>query len=529
MITCRIKGFIQPFERKLALEELRAQAGCDVVPLDGDEETALTFFLTESSKAESLRESLAYWCSIGDDIDGLTAQIRCEATSLIARASIGNDSLVENLPSMIHSSLPNKRCLRYATHGMHEYRGKFFPQLVRALINIVDLGNNAVILDPMCGSGTTLVEARLSGKNCYGLDMNPLSAYISKVKCEALSLKPSDLVAALDALREALDGQLKPGSGCSAFLSPNDLNYMKRWFDPRALHELDRIRAAIHRLQSTKLQNFYLVCLSNILRGVSWQKNDDLRVRREAPELMPGETTNRFLSEAMRSTRVVSAFLAERGSVCTHGHVVRRADARSATEVLPELVGKVDAVITSPPYATALPYIDTDRLNLIYLGLLRRDRHRALEMEMIGNREVTTRGRVQYWKLYEENKTLLPEPTRLLVERIDQLNKSVEVGFRRRNLSALLSKYFLDMREAINQSYLLLRPGGTAFLVIGNNRTTAGGEQVEIRTADHLGKIAENVGFQMVDRLPMDMLASRDIFRNNAMPSEQILRLVKPQ
>ena len=90
---------------------------------------------------------------------------------------------------------------------------------MRALINIVDLGNNAVILDPMCGSGTTLVEARLSGKNCYGLDMNPLSAYISKVKCEALSLKPSDLVAALDALREALDGQLKPGSGCSTFLS----------------------------------------------------------------------------------------------------------------------------------------------------------------------------------------------------------------------------------------------------------------------------------------------------------------------
>ena len=134
MITCRIKGFIQPFERKLALEELRAQAGCDVVPLDGDEETALTFFLTESSKAESLRESLAYWCSIGDDIDGLTAQIRCEATSLIARASIGNDSLVENLPSMIHSSLPNKRCLRYATHGMHEYRGKILPS-TRACAN----------------------------------------------------------------------------------------------------------------------------------------------------------------------------------------------------------------------------------------------------------------------------------------------------------------------------------------------------------------------------------------------------------
>ena len=528
-LTCRIKGYIQPFERRLALQELRAQADCEVVPVDGDIETALTFSLTKSSKAQSLRERLAYWRSVGDDTDGLTAQIRSEATSLIARNGIANDRLVEDLPSLICSSLPNKRCLRYATHGLHEYRGKFFPQLVRALINIADLEEDAVVLDPMCGSGTTLVEARLSEKNCYGLDMNPLSVFISNVKCDALALEPSDLVTAFDALRELLGGSSEVGPGYSSSMCPNDLSYMKCWFDPQTLQELDRIKAAIHGLQSTTLRNFYLVCLSNILRGVSCQKNDDLRVRREATELMPGETISRFLSEALRSTRVVSAFLAERGPIGKHGHLVRLADARNASKVLPELAGKVDAVITSPPYATALPYIDTDRLSLIYLGLLPRDRHRALDMEMIGNREVTTRGRIKYWKLYEENKALLPEPTQLLVERIDQLNKTVKVGFRRRNLSALLSKYFLDMRQAMSQANVLLRPGGIAFLVIGNNRTTAGNEQVEIRTADHLGRMAEDIGFQIADRLSMEMLTSRDIFRKNAMSSEQILRLVKPQ
>ena len=124
---------------------------------------------------------------------------------------------------------------------------------------------------------------------------------------------------------------------------------------------------------------------------------------------------------------------------------------------------------------------------------------------------------------------LLPEPTRLLIERIDQLNKNGTVGFRRRNLSALLSKYFFDMRETLQQSYVLLRPGSSAFLVVGNNRTTAGGESVEIRTADHLGRIAEDIGFQITDSLSMEMLVSRDIFRKNSMPSEQILRLEKPQ
>ena len=102
------------------------------------------------------------------------------------------------------------------------------------------------------------------------------------------------------------------------------------------------------------------------------------------------------------------------------------------------------------------------------------------------------------------------------------------MGFRRRNLSALLSKYFFDMREVMRQTYSLLRPGGTMFLVVGNNRTTAGGRHVEIRTADHLGEIAGGLGFRIADDMAMDMLVSRDIFRKNAVPSERIMRLDKP-
>ena len=528
VLTCRMKEYIQPFERRLALQELRALTGAPAVPVDGDDTTALTFKVIESSDADTLRGELAYWRSVGGDADGLTVQLRSEATSLIARHGVMTDQLLEAVRTLVPSSLPNKRCLRYATHGLHEYRGKFFPQLVRALINVAKLPKNAVVLDPMCGSGTTLVEARLSGRKCYGLDMNPLSVFISHVKCETLTLQASALVAAYDTLRGELDESSHRGRGHSAHLSDQDRCYLERWFDPRTLGELDRAEAAIRRLPTSLLRNFYHVCLSNILRGISWQKNDDLRVRREVISLASGETIRRFLTEALRSTRTVAAFLAERGSTSTHVHLVRQADARRAVDALPGLVGRVDAVITSPPYATALPYIDTDRLSLIYLGLLPRDGHRALDTLMIGNREVTTRRRAEYWEFYEEHKELLPPTTRSLIDRIDRLNKNGSVGFRRRNLSALLSRYFFDMRETMQQTYALLRPGGNMFLVIGNNRTTAGGEAVEIRTADHLGKMAEGLDFRMVGSLSMDMLVSRDIFRKNAMPSEQILRLQKP-
>ncbi len=528
-LTCRIKEYIQPFERQLAIQELCALTGSSVIPVDGDSDTALNFQTSSSANPDVLRRTLAYWRSIGNGIDGLTAQVRSEATSLIARNGISIDNLQTTVPNLIFSYLPNKRCLRYATHGLHEYRGKFFPQLVRALMNVAKLPNDAIVLDPMCGSGTTLVEAQLSGRKCYGLDMNPLSVFITDVKCQALTLRPSELAVAYQFLYGEISNTRRRVGNRSESFSIHDLNYLQRWFDPKIIDELDHAIAAIDQLPKGVLSNFYRVCLSNVLRDISWQRKADLRVRREITIRRPGEATSLFLKEALRSTRIVATFLAENGSSCEHRHSVQHYDARFSVEALPKLVGRVNAIITSPPYATALPYIDTDRLSLIYLGLLPRNGHRGIDMQMIGNREVTTGCRAEYWAHYQENKRLLPPSTQTLIELIDRLNKNGNVGFRRRNLSALLAKYFFDMRETIEQAYTLLCPGGVMFVVIGNNRTTAGDQPIEIRTADHLAKIAESLDFRIMDRLSMDMLVSRDIFKKNAVPSEQILRLEKPQ
>ena len=530
-LTCCMKPYIQPFERRLALQEMDALARGPVVPVDGDDATARVFSISSENDAPMLRKALAYWQSIGDPASGLTEQLRGEATLGVGANGATVSDATPPLFRPVPLKLPNRRCLRYATHGLHEYRGKFFPQLVCALMNIARLPKDAVVLDPMCGSGTTLVEARLSGRKSYGLDMNPLSVFVADVKCRALSLQPAALTGACGDLEEALSAQTprRGAPGRFAELTEGDQAYLARWFAPQTLIELDRIEAAIRQLPTKTLRAFYRVCLSNILRGVSWQKNEDLRIRRDVVELAAGETSTRFLKEAARSTRTVAAFLKERRPMRVGRYAVREADARRAAQTFPSLVGEVDAIITSPPYATALPYIDTDRLSLIYLGLLPHSSHRSRDASMIGNREVTNRERTQLWTFFEAHKALLPRKTRALVQRIDLLNKAADVGFRRRNLSALLAKYFFDMRETMQQAFLLLKPGGKMFLVVGNNRTTAGQEEIEIRTAEHLGAIACEIGFQMKDDIAMDMLVSRDVFRKNAMRSEQILGLRKPQ
>ena len=527
-LTCRIKDYIQPFERQLALKELRVLTKSPVVPVNGDETTASTFVVRGSHDSGMLCAALTYWHSVGAP-EELTLQVRREATSLTANGSVvGADG--GNGGATLPLQLPRRRCLRYATHGLHEYRGKFFPQLVRALINISRTPEDGIVLDPMCGSGTTLVETLLAGRCAFGLDINPLSVFVAGVKCRALAMSPTSLADGFEMLNAALHGTGQPAErSYFATLPARDQDYLERWFAAQALDELDAIHAAIQRLETKDLRDFYSVCLSNIIRKASWQKDDDLRVRREVRDVAKGEVVAHFLDQARRSTRLLTPFLADRGQMVLDSHSILETDARLAADAVPELAGKVDTIITSPPYATALPYLDTDRLSLIYLGLLPREQHRSRDNLMIGNREVTTRVRAEYWDYYQANKDLLPETTCALIDEVDRRNKSHSVGFRRRNLPALLAKYFFDMKDVLQQMALLLRTGGFAFVVVGNNRTTAGGSLVEISTADHLRTIAEDVGFKATGDQEMEMLPSRDIFRRNAVPSERILALRAPQ
>ena len=531
-LTCHIKEHIQPFERKLALQELRALTRGSVTPINGDCETASIFSIDPSSNINLLRASLAYWHSVGNDSEGLTTQLRSEATLRIARANMLNGMSQESISDLVPSNLPNRRALRYATHGLHEYRGKFFPQLVKALMNIAQLEDNAIVLDPMCGSGTTLVEARLAGRNSYGIDMNPLSVFITDVKCKALEFDPAELTIAYRKIDEAVRAPLSHFREPRRFatLSNHDQSYLERWFSQQTITELDHIDEGISRLPvQTGLRNFYRIAFSNILRRVSWQKAEDLRVRKEEKDIVPGEVTRHFLKEAARSTKAVATFLAERGYTRLGEYRVFEADARQATSVIPNLESKVDAVISSPPYATALPYIDTDRLSLIYLGLLPREHHNSRDTMMIGNREITRKNRTAYWASYEENRLILPKKTRALIEQINQLNSEGPAGFRRKNLPALLAKYFIDMRLAMLELFALLRTGGSMFLVVGSNRTTAGGKRIEINTPAHLAEIASGIGFRKVEDTPMEMLVSRNIFKKNAIASESILRFEKTQ
>jgi DNA modification methylase len=505
LLKLEMKPYLQPFERLLAMRELKAlvEENREIIEENG-------YFAVQTNKPEEFyRERLTYWQRVGRNFLVPTDQKSLEFSQN------GFEKAKEA------KELHRARRLRYGPHNLHEYRGKFFPQLVRSLINMSGISDKAIVFDPMCGSGTTLCEALAMDISTVGSDLNPLSTLIANVKSKIVLERPASFQK--NVLFYLNKFQLDDPSSVSTW-SEEDISYLKRWFSPVAMKETSIILTNIMTVNKLLYRDLFRVCLSNIIRSVSWQKDADLRVRKEIGTYIKGTVINRFKEEVLRQLDRIYSYLCllprrkNKPSL-----LIRQGDAVNIDKLFPEYLGKVDLLITSPPYATALPYLDTDRLSLIVLGLLPRNKHSETEKMMVGTREITERQRKEEWEKYLSRKHELPDRVSKLIAQVAKKNHDGQVGFRRKNLPTLLGKYFLNMLDSMRSVHNLMKPGAYGYYVVGNNSTILDGEKTEIKTDEFLYEIGEAAGWEKVEKIPMELLASRDIFRENRGSAETIL------
>lgn len=505
-LKLEIKPYLQPFEAKLALRELHALVGENVSITE-----RFGYYLVNGPVGEQfLRERLTFWQRVGRSELVPTIQTALEFTQ-------------NGLPAgALTGSLHNARRLRYGPHDIHEYRGKFFPQLVRGLLNISGISPGALVLDPMAGSGTTPCEAIAAGYSAIAVDLNPLSVLITRVKAG---------VVLEDALgfRKTTSAYLDRFANFSA-ISPakvwgqRDLEYLQRWFAPEAISDLATVVSFLSSIRRPLYRDFLSVCLSNIIRGISWQKDVDLRVRKEVKPYEPGSASGRFTSEVNRQVDRIFPYLCALPKLDIQPSLhVYNGDSLRVHCLLEEFRNRVGAIVTSPPYATALPYLDTDRLSLVVLGLVPRGAERDVECRMVGTREISERERKAQWDDYQSRKHILPQKVTRLIDSIAKHNHEDGVGFRRRNLPSLLARYFLSMRDAMLSAREIMIRSANAFYVVGNNSTFVNGEKVEIPTDEFLFEIGDSVGWRQRELIPMELLVSRDIFKENRGSAETIL------
>ena len=418
---------------------------------------------------------------------------------------------------------------KYVTHGLHAFKGKFYPQLVKSLLNCSGVPVGGSIFDPYCGSGTTLLEGMLNGFAAYGCDFNPLAAKLAHAKTAVLTV-PKDVVDL--PIRALKDLVLSQGSVFSEALDQfphNTHEELLRWFPLPVLYMLNWLLAQVRLFDTQTLVDFFEMIVSSLIREVSHQDPSDLRLRKRKSPLADAPVLELFHERLDQQHQRLQKYwsVAGRQPGQLIAPTILQGDSRTpaATDSLGLGASSVDCVITSPPYATALPYIDTDRLSLLAILGMHSAMRSDLEKNLTGSREIKRRSREKAEALLLDNAAteLLPHEVVTSIRDIYHANHSTEVGFRRANMAALLWCYFCDMRRNLEQVMAVLRPGGKAFYVIGDSRTKAGDSWVAIETTKNIGRIGEWVGLRETDRIDVDVTTDNHRHIKNAITKNQII------
>lgn len=423
---------------------------------------------------------------------------------------------------------------KYVTHGLHPFKGKFYPQIAKSLLNISGARLGERVLDPFCGSGTTLLEGMLNGFETYGCDLNPLAAKIARAKTAVLTIPRDVADHAMRALRErvARRAALVP-TGLDQFHQGTH-DELRRWFAEPVLYKLNWVLEQIRLIGHETLVEFFEIILSSIIRDVSQQEPADLRVRRRKEPLDDAPVLELFGDRVREAHHRLRKYWGIAGRQPGHliPAVVRTGDSRTAEALEALGLGRdsVECVVTSPPYATALPYIDTDRLSLLALMGQQSGVRSNLERDLTGSREIRRGAReAAETALCDQSATdSLPTGVVRAVRHIHLANSRCDVGCRRENMAALLWRYFVDMRDNLVQVHRVLAPGRRAFYVVGNGRTRAGEQWVVIDTCHHLTEIGIMAGLRHVESIGIDVTTENRMHVRNAITKNSILVFEKP-
>lgn len=433
--------------------------------------------------------------------------------------------LLERASRSFNGNSKNKQSTRYSVHGLHEYKGKFNPQIVRAILNILNIRAGSRIYDPFCGSGTTLVECSHMGINCIGTDINPLAAYIANAKLLSLSIPASDIRACN---KRILLSFLRRRQTSKVVEMGSERNrYLSKWFRPSTVRDIEMFRQSAIK-QGKEINSIFLAIASNLLRNYSLQEPADLRIRRRKsplPEVPFIEAYKKAFEAFIYNVEYTQSILG-----CKNNSQVAYVDDVRELESNPkqwQIKPPYHCALTSPPYATALPYIDTQRLSLIWLNLCKPSMIMSLESQLVGSREYKGKLKRELLNNLLSNQGDMPSELHELCMMLHTAVSSKD-GFRRQAVPFLLYRYFVDMKKSFESVYSLLSRGAPYALVVGHNQTTLGGQKFDIDTPSYLVIIAEHLGWYFERSIQLQTYQRYGIHQNNSVAKETLLILRKP-
>jgi DNA modification methylase len=246
------------------------------------------------------------------------------------------------------------------THGFHSYPARMHWVTAERVLEALAFPG-ARVLDPFCGSGTVLLEARVRGLEAMGVDLNPLAVRLSRVKTDPLDKARRKMLESLGGeLREASEERVRAREDVRANLPPTEL----KWYEPHVLKEMAGLLDLIGTVDDEKVKEVLTLVFSSLVVKFSRQRSDtseEVYERRIRKGLVSEFFERKVLELCDRLSDLEEG--AEPGPA---PHVVE-GDAHWLREHVER--GAVDLVFTSPPYGGTYDYASHHARRFAWLGI----------------------------------------------------------------------------------------------------------------------------------------------------------------
>lgn len=409
-----------------------------------------------------------------------------------------------------------------AVHHWYRFVLSFPPHLVQNYLNRFGVESGDTVLDPFCGTGTTLVECKKHGVGSAGLESNPIAHFASAVKVDWLTCNKT-LVSEAEQVAQAatkkivneqvgceenarlLEADGKPSlfnegavaNGTDAGLrrlEPEQMKLLlKDSISPLPMHKTLTLLEVIDGCGSPPLRKYGRLALANALvQSIGNLKFGPEvgvgRIRGDAP----------VVEAWLVGMKTIAHDLAQFRHRSTVASQVVKSDARQADGALAPR--SIDAVITSPPYPNEKDYTRTTRLESVVLGLVRsRAELRQLKQGLVRS---NTRG--VYVADTDDQAIAGNQAIDRIAEAIEQ--RRIELGKTsgfERQYARVTRLYFGGMAQHFASLREVLKPGAKLAYVVGDQASYL---RVMIRTGQLLAEIAESLGYRI---LGIDLFRTR--------------------
>lgn len=388
-----------------------------------------------------------------------------------------------------------------SVHEWYRFVLSFPPHLVRDYLQRFGLDARRQVLDPFCGTGTTLVECKRRGIPSVGLEANPMASFASAVKVD-WSVNPDLLIEhATTVADEAIEELRSQGIEDEHLLRlritepPRNLKTLPEGqmkllltdsISPLPLHKALVLLDCLQRRKDQRYDRHERLALAKALVQTSSNLHFGPEVgvgpaKDDAPVVRPWLDCVYAMADDLRRL--------ERSAACPSP--VHSADAREPHRVL--AANSVDAVITSPPYPNEKDYTRTTRLETVLLGFVKN----KADLQVLKRGLVRSNTRSVY-KADTDDQWIADHP------RVHQLADAIEArrlelgktsGFERM-YPRVTRLYFGGMARHLANLRRVLRPGAQLAYVVGDQASYL---RVMIRTGELLSEIAAAQGYEVIN------------------------------